>query len=244
MKMNGVEVKHIELAKIPVTIIEPKEKNGKGLIWYHGWGAERKSQEFRCNTFASFGYTVLMPDSPYHGERGTVDYDDEKSMKEFMPKSIVETMDEFPTLIKEFSQYAEIPEGEIFVSGHSMGGMVSGAIVANYPQAKGAIPFNGILDWNGFLEGFQEGDTDAEVKEAFEAYNPIGHLDTLADRPLCMLNGENDTNISAKGQEAFYKEAKKFYKDDEKIYFEAFGQTGHVTTTNMMEVAVNFMEKM
>src|SRR5699024_7590782 len=144
------------------------------------------------------------------------------------PKVILSNLEEFPALTAAFQSEANI-EGPIFVAGHSMGAMTAGGILANFPEVAGALCFNGINDWS--FEGLvDESMVDPNVLEAIRKFNPMNHLDDFNERPLMMVNGEEDEDVDGEVQEAFYNKLKEHYKTDA-LTFEWAVATPHLVTT-------------
>ena len=238
-----VKKKEYKIEEIPVSLFEPGDKNGKAIFFYHGWGSNRSKQNFRAQILAFFGYTVLLIDGLYHGERGEIDYEDDCNQAKLLPLVLLKNLEEFDLIQESFSQDTGIPIEKTYIAGHSMGAMTAGAILSNKEKVAGAIAFNGIMDWNGMIENLEKDETEESVLENLKTANPMGKIDLLRDRPLCMLNGEDDQMVPPNLQKDFYEKALTFYENKDKIYFEIFPLTNHVVTTNMMEVAIQFLNK-
>lgn len=240
MLAKNIVATELQIGEIPATLLsyESPDKKLPGVIWYHGWSSSRESQIFRANMIASFGFHVLVADGALHGDRGSTDYEDEEVAYRELPRVILKNLEEFPMLEAAFRENANI-EGPIFVTGHSMGAMTAGGILANYPNVGGAICFNGVNDWS--LDKFlDERRMDREVARGAERFNPLNHLDKFKERPLLMINGDEDHEVDGKLQEAFYRELRNYYNTDA-LKFEWAIATPHVVTTNMMEEGIKFL---
>lgn len=242
MLAKEIVSKELSVGKIPATLLSYKSSDRKqpGVIWYHGWSSSRASQIFRANIIASFGFHVLVADGMHHGDRGTLNYEDVRIAFEKLPKVILSNIEEFPALTEAFRSEANV-EGPIFVAGHSMGAMTAGGLLANFPEVAGALCFNGINDWT-VKDLIDESKLDPEVLAGIKKFNPINHLDDFKERPLLMINGEEDRDVDGKVQEAFYHKLKDYYKTDA-LKFEWAVATPHLVTTNMMELGIDFLLK-
>lgn len=241
--LSQVIKKELQLGDIPLSLYEPKEKNDYGIIFYHGWGSDRKTQTFRGEVLALYGFHVLLLDSLYHGQRGEVDYTDDSIQVKKLPEVIIKNLEEYDQVQDIFQKETGIPPQRTIVMGHSMGAITAGAIISNKEKVGGAVEFNGVMDWNGLIEGLEKEEEESPFLPELEKYNPNGKMDFLRDRPLCLINGEEDQMVPAEVQEAFYEKAKEYYQKKDRIYFEKFPLTNHVITTNMLEAGIRFLER-
>ncbi len=242
MLAKEIVSKELMIGDIPATLLSYGDFDRKqpGVIWYHGWSSSRASQLFRANIIASFGFHVLVADGAYHGERGTLNYEDVDVTLAKLPQVILSNLKEYPALSEAFRREAAI-SGPIFVAGHSMGAMTAGGLLANIPDIGGALCLNGINDWS-FEELIDESKMDPEVVLGIRKFNPLAHLDHFNERPLMMINGEEDHDVNGKVQEAFYHKLKDYYRTDA-LEFQWAVATPHLVTTNMMEMGIAFLLK-
>lgn len=241
--LSQIIKRELQVGEIPLSHYEPKEKNGYGIIFYHGWGSDKSRQSFRGEVLALYGYQVFLVDSIYHGLRGEVDYEEDSTQVRLLPEVIIKNLEEYDQVQEFFQEETGVPAQKTYVMGHSMGAMTAGAIISNKDKVAGAVEFNGVMDWNGLIEGLEMEEEDSPFLEDLRRFNPNGKLDYLRDRLLCLLNGEEDQMVPPKVQEAFYHKAREYYLKKDRIYFEKFPLTNHVITTNMLEAAIGFLER-
>lgn len=244
LKSEYVDIKKQSINEIPLYVLSPKgcKEKYKTIIFYHGWGSSAKNQIFRANILASYGYQVVLPEARYHGERGTLDYEEAETVRAKMCQTIMHNIEEFPTLYKYVTDELKADEQNIVVSGHSMGAITASGLFTFKQSLKAAVLFNGACDWEWIVDSINStGEVTYEmmrINEFMLQMNPKEHLENLSDRYLIMYNGEEDKTIDPKVQEKFYELAKDSYKDKSKIKFEKWEATSHQITTQMLEKAI------
>lgn len=131
LKTNYADIKKIIIAdKTPAYVIRPKNIEGKlkTIIFYHGWSSCAKNQIFRANILASYGYQVVLPEATFHGERGSLEYDDIEVVKRYMLETIMHNIEESPAIFKYVVEKLDADPKNIAVSGHSMGAITAGGL--------------------------------------------------------------------------------------------------------------------
>lgn len=244
MNPIGVTEKKVNIEGIPAFLLTPA---GEGpyptMIFYHGWSSCKENQRFRGNVFASYGWQVLLPDAPYHGERGELDYEDEKVLGDYFFKVTLQVTKEFPKLRKFLKEETPMKGDLLFLGGHSMGSIISGGVLTAYPdQVTGAVAYNGCWDWKALREAWG-GVLPDEDQKKLEELNPAAHFDVLKDKVFFLGNGESDGSVNPSLQQTFYEEMKEQVGVNDRQQFEIFVDTTHVTTTQMMEAGVLFLDQ-
>ncbi|MDO5301449.1 MAG: alpha/beta fold hydrolase [Tissierellia bacterium] len=240
MPSKDLNYTHKTVEGIPMTLIAPKGRRAKtGIIYYHGWGSSGASSRFRGELFALYGYPVLIADGMGHGERGSYNYDDVDETGRYLPVVLLQNLREFPMLREVLMEETGVEE--LFVSGHSMGGMTACGLLS-HPQVDGAVAFNGTGDWGRLLKEVSPELMAAEVREALLEQNPMGKLPAMEEKAICLINGELDESVDPKSQEAFYHELLKVHRRPEALRFELVEYTPHLVTTNMFELAIDFLQ--
>jgi Dipeptidyl aminopeptidases/acylaminoacyl-peptidases len=89
---------------------------------------------------------VILPDSLYHGERGSIDYEKEVYEGVFW-KIVLKNIEEYD-IIKDFAiDKLNANPNRMAVMGHSMGGFTSSGIFSKDVDLKTAIIVNGSCDY-------------------------------------------------------------------------------------------------
>ncbi|MDO5713385.1 MAG: alpha/beta fold hydrolase [Tissierellia bacterium] len=238
-----VETKHM-IEDIPAVLLKPE---GEGpfptLIFYHGWTSDKENQRFRGRIFASYGWQVLIPDAPYHGERGQLDYEGEGVAEEYFFKVIFQEIKEFPKLLKFLEEETKMKKNTLCLSGHSMGAILSGGVLAKYPdKITNVVAYNGAWDWEKLRQDW-DATLPEEEQQELERLNPLANLDSLVKKRFLLANGEDDSSVNPMLQKDFYEKMKEKVGVKEYQTFLTFEDTAHVTTTQMMEEGVLFLEK-
>ena len=214
---------------IPVLWILPEnEAKDIVLIYYHGWGSDVESSRFRASIWAAADYPVLVVEEALHGARGSWDYED----MDKLPAVIIQNMREFDDILA--CVRARYADKKIVVCGHSMGAMTAMGLLAR-DEVAGVIALNGMGDWQAM--------NGTPYKEAAEAYDPMNHIDSHANKAICMLNGELDDVVNPLYQNNYYEKIKDAHREGP-IVFEIVEGTSHVVTTNMMAMTLDFLGKM
>lgn len=249
LKSNFSDISRIRIKDIPLYVIEPKEKSFgvKNLIFYHGWSSSSLKQIFRGNIFSAFGYRVFLPDAIYHGERSPIDYEDSNIGSQYFIYCINKNIRESKDIISYIKN--KYPYEDIGVAGHSMGAISSAGVFTLDEDLKAAMIFNGILDYEYFVDRAKEKVDFSKLNEKFKqapAYllevNPMNNLDKLIDRPLLLFNGDEDNIIDPDIQEDCSKKLYKLYKNKELLSFKRFELTTHQLTSQMLEEAIIFLK--
>lgn len=227
---------------IPLIIVHPFHETGIPLIFYHGWSSSAPYQISKGAFFASYGYTVIIPESIYHGNRNALD--DYYTLEDYTYfwKTIFQNIKEFSDIL---SLIQEKHWAKPFVMGHSMGGFTVMGIGASYDKdIKGVISFNGSGDWelsHLFLQarfGFLFNHSDplfAEIKRR----SPMEQKSILCHVPMLLTNGEDDKSVDPRAQESFFKGLPQPNKAKHITYP---GQ-GHIVTINMLDDALHWMDE-
>lgn len=244
LRSDFININLIEIDDVPVYVVRPKGdfEKYKTIIFYHGWGSSAQNQIFRANILASYGYQVILPEARYHGTRGELDYEDKDVFRNRICEVIMHNIEEFPKIHKYVVENLDTDDEHIAVGGHSMGAITASGLFTFKQSLKVAMLFNGVCDWKWIVDEITaSGEVSYEmmrINEFMLQMNPKEHLSNLVDREMIMYNGEEDDIISPKAQENFYKEAKEYYLEKDRIRFTKWEATAHQLTTQMLEKAI------
>ena len=231
---------------IPALRFYPNNNDEKlpTIIYYHGWSSNKEFQRFKANILASYGYQVIVPDANHHGERGPVNYEEEGVLEKYLLKTILNSIEEAPSLISHVKELNKTDVNKIGIMGTSMGGFISSGIFAQNQIFKTLVVFNGACAWHK-LEAFDKNEHTDEYwnyREQLDKYNPSDYLAHFNERPVLLLHGEQDSSIPIDVQRYFYKKALEYYEDKNKIELIEVPKMDHYISTGMLENAVAFNE--
>ena len=241
-----VSEKRVEIEGIPTLKFKPKNSNGKlpTIIYYHGWSSNKEFQRFKANIMASYGYQVIVPDSIHHGERDPVKHEKEGILEQYLLKTILNSIEEAPTLIDYVKDLELTDQDRIGIMGTSMGGFISSGIFTQHQIFKTLVVLNGACAWKK-LAAFDTRPHSEQYwnyREELVKYNPADHLDLFKERPVLLLHGDSDSSLPIEAQRYFYKKAVEHYQDKNRIELIEVPNMDHYISTGMLENAIAFNE--
>ena len=252
MENAFVKKEKIQLGDIPAIIYRPEKIAGDELlptiIFYHGWGSNKESQEFRGFTLASFGFQVILPDSIYHGERNPVDHEKVENMGKYFWKVILNNIKELETLVQAAIEKHQADPNRIGVAGHSMGGYTASGIFFNNEKIKVLAVLNGSCSWNYTNEQFaevfhiKESPITPNDQEKIDKLVPYNRVEQLKNRPMLILHGEADEVVPIQGQRVFCERLRE-NKAASCLKYVEYPRLNHYVTTNMMEEMIGFFQE-
>ena len=191
---------------VPATLMVSKTLDRRmkhpALVWIHGSGSDQNFLGWHpgsyrmyyslCQYFAQQGYVVLTPD--YRGSSG---YSREWSTGVYMGVGVNDTAD-----VASGADYLKtlgyVDPDRIGVFGLSYGGFLTlQAMTVDPTLWRAGIDVAGVVDWATYGAGYTTPRLGTPVQNP-EIYNisaPIQHMDRL-ERPLLVLHGTNDRNVS------------------------------------------------
>lgn len=192
---------------VPATLMVSKNldrtQKHPALVWIHGSGPDQNfigwhPGSYRmyyslCEYFAQQGYVVLTPD--YRGSSG---YSRDWATGVYMSLGIGDVAD-----LAGGADYLKtlpyVDPDRIGVFGLSTGGFLALQAATVYPTLwRAVVDVAGVVDWNtqgGGSYGLPRIGTVIQHPELYNISAPIQHMDKLV-RPLLILQGTNDSNVS------------------------------------------------
>jgi hypothetical protein len=245
--MKNILTEKIFIEDIPVLILkENKEKKPRGVIFlYHGWSSKKENYHFIGGIYANEGYQVIIPDSINHGERGTLEYDNEKVMEENFWKTVINSVKEYFVIKEYLLENRILLSDKIFIAGNSMGGMISSGIFVKDQSILTMVVMNGACDWQDLDEKIKESKNIDRKKgvdqKILEEYNPSSNFDDFSFRPFLLQHGSEDESVPISTQEYFYSKVLKLYKGKEdRLRFTKIPNLNHHKTTGMIEESMHW----
>lgn len=179
-----------------------RSRKNPALVWIHGSGSDQNFLGWHpgsyrmyyslCQYFAQQGYVILTPD--YRGSSG---YSRDWSTGVYMGIGVNDTAD-----VAAGADYLKtlsyVDPDRIGVFGLSYGGFLTlQAMTVDPTLWRAGIDVAGVVDWATYGAGYTTPRLGTPVQNP-EIYNisaPIQHMEKL-ERPLLVLHGTNDRNVS------------------------------------------------
>jgi dipeptidyl aminopeptidase/acylaminoacyl peptidase len=191
---------------VPATMMVSKTldrtKKNPALVWIHGSGSDQNFLGWHpgsyrmyyslCQYFAQQGYVILTPD--YRGSSG---FSRDWSTGVHMGIGVNDTAD-----VASGADYLKtldyVDPNRIGVFGLSYGGFLTlQAMTVDPTLWRAGVDVAGVVDWATYGAGYTTPrlGTPVQNPEIYRVSAPILHMDKL-ERPLLILHGTNDRNVS------------------------------------------------
>lgn len=250
MKYPNVIEEKVLIGDISALVFKPEKTvdNPPGVVFYHGWSSNKDVQRFRAYIISSCGYVVILPDSIYHGERGSIDYSKKENGPTFW-KVVLSNLREWSQIKEYLINEYKVDRNRIAVSGHSMGGFTSAGIFAADTEISSLIVHNGSCNWgesNDIFKrelGFSDVEEFEELEEIVLENDPMTRLKYLKDRPILLLHGDSDSVVDIKPQLNFYNSLMELYGEKDRLKMITYKNLNHYLTTGMLEEMILWLKK-
>lgn len=219
-----------EIAGVPVLEVVKAELADQAIpvvVFFHGWTGNKEKVISNGFELARQNIRAVLPDALFHGER--IDGPIESHQFEFW-QIVLNSIKEFPALIKYYQDTVGIPAGKIGAAGTSMGGITTDGLLATNQTVQAAVSLMGTPQPVTFakylLSELPEAQAIApdyfaeEFKELAEIDLSL-HPERLANRPVHFWHGDKDTLVPYALDYDFYQTAKN----------QPYGQNLTFTTT-------------
>lgn len=200
-----IMIENKKIAGIPVLEIYPQGDEKKVLplvFFYHGWTSCKETALVNGYEIAKRGIRVVMPDALYHGERKD-SMATEEHAADFW-QIILQSVSEFPTLRDAYVEQEKANFHRVGVSGLSMGGITTCALLTVYKEIKSAVCLMGSPKMTEFAELTFEGakshgmilpDSASEVLTDLAPCDLSYHPERIAHRPFHFWHGTQDDTV-------------------------------------------------
>lgn len=230
------------IAGIPCIWIKPNCQSKGILILYHGWVSNIKDYIFFGSLISDWGYTVIIPEIPYHGTRGELNYFDPKEIQKHFWKVVIQTVEEAGDLISELTLHDKI----VGVVGNSTGGFAAAGVYANNISIKSAIIMNGSCAWERFEELICERDRRTPWtsidKDTILKLDPA-KLRNMKNKEMLILHGTEDTTIPIDSQKYFMKVIEQNNNLNNSVQFFEYSKVNHQITLGMLEESKRWLDE-
>ena len=250
-----ITVKHEYINEIPVLEVVSTELIDQKLptvVFYHGWTNYKESSLVHGYEIAKKGFRVLIPEAYLHGERSQGAPVTERSM-EFWDV-VQHNVMEFPALIEHYVEVGLADQEQIGVSGLSMGGVTTCALLTQYFWIKTAvvlmgspspIPFSKWLLTSKWQIGVEIDFESEQFAPAIESLKPISldmQPEKIDEKFVHFWHDEDDDLVPYQPTFDFYKRIKDQEYGKHVSFTTTEGQGHHVPYMISVETA-NFFEK-
>lgn len=219
------------------------------VFFYHGWMGCKEKVLTQGYELARQGFRVVMPDALYHGQRQVAGPAEEHQL-EFW-QIIANSVKEFPILTKAYEKSVDIYQHQIGVSGLSMGGITTCALLRVYPQITAAVCLMGSPCPVKFarklltkIPGMQDVDP-AYVEQQLSQLAVIDlsqEPQKIASRPVHFWHGSADPMVPYQPTKDFYERIKD-HSYAQNVTFTTTQGAGHkVSYPTTLEMAQKFHE--
>lgn len=228
------------IAGIPCIRINPHISSNGIVILYHGWVSNINDYIFFGSLISDWGFTVIIPEIPFHGTRGKLNYFDPKEVQKHFWNVVIQTVEEARNLITELTANEMI----VGVIGNSAGGFSAAGIFSNNLNIKSAIVMNGSCAWERFEELICERDRRSPWisidRDSIHKLDPAKSIENLKNKSLLILHGTEDTTIPIDSQKYFMQMIEQNNLLDS-IKFVEYSKVNHQITLSMLEEAKKWL---
>lgn len=223
------------------------------LILYHGFESSKERKLHHAYLAATEGFFVVLPDAVRHGERedsafAALSYE---QRSEYIFDIVRETSREIPQLLSHYRQQSFIDLDRCGIIGTSMGGMIIYDYLAQHASdsLKAASIIISTPDFGSVIDNAQLQNPEQHILfpeteiQRVKQDQPLQAVEKLKDFPIQLLNAEDDPLIPIQPVRAFYHRLHMRYERKETLKLQAYHNTGHQTTEEMMRRSVEWMKR-
>jgi dipeptidyl aminopeptidase/acylaminoacyl peptidase len=228
---------------IPCLQVNPSMKPMGTVLLYHGWVSNINDYFFFASLIANWGYKVIVPELPYHGERGKLDYFNTLVLQKYFWNVVIQGVQEADAIVSELTKMDE----NIGIIGHSTGGFISAGIFSKNSRLQSSIVINGSCAWVKVEELFREKDGRSPMisneRRSLEEHDPASHLKFDGKRGILLLHGKEDTTIPIESQRYFMKIMSQYNIPSDYLQLVEYSNVNHCVTLGMLEKSKEWIDK-
>lgn len=226
---------------IPCLQINPSMKPIGVVLLYHGWVSNVNDYFFFASLIASWGYKVIVPELPYHGERGNLDYFNPLVLQEYFWNVVLQGVMEADTIVSDLSKTAS----SIGIIGHSTGGFIAAGTFSKNFRLKASIIINGSCAWVKCEELFREKDgrnpMSFNERISLQEHDPASHINFDGKRALLLLHGKADNTIPIESQRYFMDVMSPYNILSDDLQLVEYPNVNHHITLGMLEKSMEWL---
>ncbi|GAJ26118.1 hydrolase [Liquorilactobacillus sucicola DSM 21376 = JCM 15457] len=241
-----------KIGEIPVLELVESDKAENVLplvFFYHGWTGCKEKVLTQGYEIARRGFRVVLPDALYHGDRLVAGKASEHKL-EFW-KIIANSIKEFPQLLAYYHETIGIEDEKIGVSGLSMGGITTCALLRAYPQITAAVCLmgspapcsfaHGLLHAIPGIEDIDPAYVEKQIKD-LEVIDLSLNPQKIASRPVHFWHGTDDATVPYAPTKKFFEQIKNHSYAENVTFTTTKGGTHKVSYETTVEMADKFAE--
>ncbi|TFD99277.1 esterase [Jeotgalibacillus salarius] len=249
-----IEIHNKKIAGIPCLHVENSQSEKSPVIFFfHGFMSAKEHNLHYAYLLAEKGFSVILPDAAYHGERS--DGSDETVMSTRFWQIVVRSIEEFNAMKLELVNQGYAEDHHIGAAGTSMGGITILGALKRYDWIHTAVSLMGSpayvgfakaqiqhFEKNGFKLPMREEEVDEQLR-VLEEYDLSLHPDKLNDRPLLFWHGKADTVVPYEPTYAFFKAIHQMYDKKDNLRFISEETEGHKVTRKGLLETVKWFDR-
>lgn len=191
---------------------------------------------------SDWGYKVIIPELPYHGERGNLAYFDTVILQQHFWSVVIQAVEEASTILADILN----TDRHVGIIGNSAGGFIAGGICATNSNVKSAVIMNASCAWLRSEEIFRQHDGRSPMSaieaENIRKYDPLFNINDSNDQAFLLLHGKEDTTIPIESQRYFME--RMSVKDNQtSLKLVEYAGVNHHITLGMLQEAKEWLEK-
>jgi dipeptidyl aminopeptidase/acylaminoacyl peptidase len=234
---------YCDICRVPSIVLHPVSEPVGTVVLYHGWGSTMDSYKFFASLISNWQYRVIIPELPWHGERGSLNYFDETTLQAHFWSVVFQGVQEAEEIISELSQNTD---STITIIGHSMGGFVTAGAIAKHQKVHSAVVINGSCAWVRFEELYREklglNPMEASEKNALQQSDPLSHIGLNPDKSLLLLHCQEDTTVPIDCQRYFVNAMSNEDGRTDHIQLIEYPGVNHQITLGMLQKIKEFLD--
>ena len=229
------------IAGVPCLEVDPYLPPVGTIMLYHGWGPIFETICFG-SMISDWGYKVIIPELPYHGERGNLAYFDTVILQQHFWSVVIQAVEEASTILADILN----TDRHVGIIGNSAGGFIAGGICATNSNVKSAVIMNASCAWLRSEEIFRQHDGRSPMSaieaENIRKYDPLFNINDSNDQAFLLLHGKEDTTIPIESQRYFME--RMSVKDNQtSLKLVEYAGVNHHITLGMLQEAKEWLEK-
>lgn len=186
------------------------------VVFYHGWTNVKENVLVHGFEIAKKECRVILPEALYHGARSDGRPLTDERLLDFW-EIVQQSVEEYPQLMDYYIEAGLTDPDRLGVTGLSMGGITTCALLVNYPNIKAADCLMGSPDAIGFTkevlaEAKNRGKAlPADIYAQLDALAPLSLAEDpskIAGRPVHFWHGTRDEMVPYQLTFDFYQEIK------------------------------------
>ncbi|XEC95776.1 alpha/beta fold hydrolase [Paenibacillus tarimensis] len=228
------------IAGIPYLELNPSNEPIGTVLLYHGWASSIESYSFFASIVSHWGYKVVIPELPYHGERGTLDYSDNSVLEQYFWNVVLQGVKEVEELTAELSKTGD----KIGIIGHSTGGFIAAGAFSKVPSLRAAVVINGSCAWVKFEELLREKigrePIPSDRRDTIFKNDPVSQIDFEDNRALLILHGKEDSTVPIESQRYFIDVMSN--RSSGELHFIEYTGVNHQITLGMLQKSKEWLD--